>query len=252
MTKSDKKVLLVTGASRGIGAATATLAAKAGWNVAVNYAANEAAANEVVGKVAAAGGDGFAIKGDVGSEADIMAMFEAVDKRFGRLDGLVNNAGIVDKTARVDEMSYERLERMFRVNIIGSFLCAREAVKRMSTKHGGTGGGIVNLSSAAASIGGPAIYVDYAASKGAIESFTLGLARELATEGIRVNAVSPGIIDTDIHASGGAPDRAQTMGALVPMKRPGTAEEVAEAIVWLLSDQASYTIGTILNVTGGR
>ena len=152
----------------------------------------------------------------------------------------------------LDEMSYERLERMFRINVIGSFLCAREAVKRMSTRHGGKGGAIINLSSAAASIGGPAIYVDYAASKGAVETFTMGLAREVATEGIRVNAVSPGIIDTDIHASGGAPDRAHTMGALVPMKRPGTADEVAEAILWLLSDQASYTIGTILNVTGGR
>lgn len=252
MSKSDKKVLLVTGASRGIGAATAVLAAKAGWNVAVNYSASEAAAKDVVARIEAAGGDGFAVKGDVGSEADILGMFEAVDKRHGRLDGLVNNVGIVDRTARVDEMSYARLERMFRINVIGSFLCAREAVKRMSTKHGGGGGAIVNLSSAAASIGGPAIYVDYAASKGAIETFTLGLAREVATEGIRVNAVSPGIIDTDIHASGGAPDRAQTMGALVPMKRPGTADEVAEAILWLLSDQASYTIGTIVKVTGGR
>lgn len=248
----ERKTLLVTGGSRGIGAATAKLAARSGWRVAVNYATNAQAADAVVKSIAEGGGEAFAIQGDVGREADIVAMFEAVDKRYGRLHGLANNAGIVDIGMRVDAMSYERLERMFRVNITGAFLCAREAVKRMSTDKGGQGGAIVNLSSAAATIGGGGIYVDYAASKGAVETLTVGLAREVAGEGIRVNAVSPGIIDTDIHASSGAPDRARTMGSLVPMKRPGTAEEVAEAIVWLLSDAASYSTGTILNVTGGR
>ncbi|WP_274627138.1 SDR family oxidoreductase [Arvimicrobium flavum] len=249
---AGQKTLLVTGASRGIGAATALLAASQGWRVAVNYASNEAAANAVVKSISDAGGEAFAVKGDVGSEEDILAMFEAVDARYGRLDGLVNNAGVVDQAARVDEMSNARLERMMRINIIGSFLCAREAVRRMSTAKGGRGGAIVNLSSAAATLGAPGMYVDYAASKGAIETFTVGLAREVATEGIRVNAVTPGIIETDIHASGGAPDRAKVLGAMVPMKRPGTADEVAEAIVWLLSDAASYTTGAILNVTGGR
>lgn len=247
-----KKTLLITGASRGIGAATAKLAARSGWRVAVNYASNDAAANEVVKAIVDAGGDAFAIRGDVGVEADIMAMFEAIDARYGALDGLVNNAGIVDQATRVDELTYERLERMFRINVIGSFLCCREAVKRMSTAKGGRGGAIVNLTSAAAILGAAGIYVDYAASKGAIETLNVGLAREVATEGIRVNAVRPGIIDTDIHASGGAPDRAQVMGAMVPMKRAGTAEEVAEAVVWLLSDAASYTIGTTIDVTGGR
>lgn len=249
---TEKKTLLITGASRGIGAATAKLAATSGWRVAVNYASNEAAANDVVKAIVEAGGEAFAIRGDVGVEADIMAIFDAVDATYGRLDGLVNNAGIVDQSTRVDELTDARLERMFRINVIGSFLCCREAVKRMSTAKGGRGGAIVNLTSAAATLGAPGIYVDYAASKGAIETLNIGLAREVATEGIRVNAVRPGIITTDIHASGGAPDRAQVMGAMVPMKRPGTAEEVAEAIVWLLSDAASYTIGTVIDVTGGR
>ncbi|RVB09890.1 SDR family oxidoreductase, partial [Mesorhizobium sp. M7A.F.Ca.CA.004.07.1.1] len=206
----------------------------------------------LVAEIEAAGGEAFAVKGDVGSEADIVAMFEAVDHAYGRLDAFVNNAGIVDVKARVDEMDVSRLERMMRVNVVGSFLCAREAVKRMSTRHGGSGGSIVNISSAAATLGSPGEYVDYAASKGAIDTFTIGLAREVALEGIRVNAVRPGIIDTDIHASGGQPDRVERFRDLLPMKRAGTVAEVAGAVLYLLSDAASYTTGAILNVSGGR
>ncbi|GLS41903.1 glucose-1-dehydrogenase [Mesorhizobium tianshanense] len=249
---APKKVLLVTGGSRGIGAATSRLAAKAGYRVAVNYASNEAAATALVEAIEQDGGEALALKGDVGNEADILSMFEKVDRTFGRLDALVNNAGVVDQRARVDEMSGARLERMMRINVIGSMLCAREAVKRMSTSHGGKGGAIVNISSIAARIGGPGEYVDYAASKGAIDSFTIGLAREVAAEGIRVNAVSPGIIDTEIHASGGQPDRIERMRHFVPMQRAGTAEEVAAAILWLLSDEASYTTGANLEMGGGR
>ncbi|MCF6114713.1 SDR family oxidoreductase [Mesorhizobium muleiense] len=247
-----KTVLLVTGGSRGIGAATSRLAAKAGYRVAINYASNEGAAAALVEAIEQDGGEALAIKGDVGSEADIQAMFERIDHVFGPLDALVNNAGVVDQRARVDEMSGARLERMMRINVIGSMLCAREAVKRMSTSHGGKGGAIVNVSSIAARIGGPGEYVDYAASKGAIDSFTIGLAREVAGEGIRVNAVSPGIVDTEIHASGGQPDRVERMRHLVPMQRAGTTEEVAAAILWLLSDGASYTTGANLEVGGGR
>lgn len=251
-TSSGRKALLVTGGSRGIGAQTALLAARQGWRVAVNYQANEAAAGKVVAEIEAGGGEAFAVKGDVGSEADILAMFEAVDARFGSLQGLVNNAGVVDIKARVDEISAARIERQMRVNVVGSILCAREAVKRMSTKHGGSGGSIVNISSIAAVLGSAGEYVDYAASKGAIDTFTIGLSREVAEEGIRVNAVRPGITDTDLHASGGQPDRAQRLSGLIPMKRPGKAEEIAEAVVWLLSDAASYTTGAHINVTGGR
>jgi len=247
-----QKVLLVTGGSRGIGAAICRLGAKAGYRVAVNYASNKAAADALVSDIKAAGGDAFAVKGDVGSEADILSIFEAVDRTHGRLDAFVNNAGIVDAKARVDEMSAARLERMMRINVVGSILCAREAVKRMSTRHGGKGGAIVNISSAAAVLGAPDNYVDYAASKGAIDTFTIGLAREVALEGIRVNAVRPGIIDTDIHASGGQPDRVALIQDSLPMKRAGTADEVAAAILYLLSDAASYTTGAILNVSGGR
>lgn len=247
-----QKVLLVTGGSRGIGAAICRFGSKAGYRVAVNYAANQDAADALVAEIEAAGGEAFAVKGDVGSEADIVAMFEAVDRAYGRLDAFVNNAGIVDVKARVGEMDVSRLERMMRINVVGSFLCAREAVKRMSTRHGGSGGSIVNISSAAATLGSPGEYVDYAASKGAIDTFTIGLAREVALEGIRVNAVRPGIIDTDIHASGGQPDRVERFRDLLPMKRAGTVDEVAGAVLYLLSDAASYTTGAILNVSGGR
>ena len=247
-----QKVLLVTGGSRGIGAAICRLGSKAGYRVAVNYAANKDAADALVAEIQAAGGDALAVKGDVGVEADIVAMFGAVDRAYGRLDAFVNNAGIVDAKARVDEMDFSRLERMMRINVVGSFLCAREAVKRMSTRHGGKGGAIVNISSAAAVLGAADNYVDYAASKGAIDTFTIGLAREVALEGIRVNAVRPGIIDTDIHASGGQPDRVTLIQDTLPMKRAGTADEVAGAVLYLLSDAASYTTGAILNVSGGR
>lgn len=247
-----QKVLLVTGGSRGIGAAICRLGSKAGYRVAVNYASNQDAAKALVAEIKATGGEAFAVKGDVGKESDIVAMFEAVDRTYGRLDAFVNNAGIVDVKARVDEMDVSRLERMMRVNVVGSFLCAREAVKRMSTRHGGLGGSIVNISSAAATLGSPGEYVDYAASKGAIDTFTIGLAREVAMEGIRVNAVRPGIIDTDIHASGGQPDRVERFRDMLPMKRAGKADEVAGAVLYLLSDAASYTTGAILNVSGGR
>ena len=249
---TEKKVLLVTGGGRGIGAAICRLGSAAGYRVAVNYAANASAARALVEEIEAAGGEAIAVKGDVGSEADIMAMFETVDRAWGRLDALVNNAGIVDVKARLDEMSAARLERMMRVNVVGSFLCAREAVRRMSTLRGGKGGAIVNISSAASVHGSPGEYVDYAASKGAIDTFTLGLAREVATEGVRVNAVRPGIIDTEIHASGGQPDRVARMQDMLPMKRAGTSDEVAHAVLYLLSDEASYTTGAILNVSGGR
>ena len=244
--------LLITGGSRGIGAAAAILAAQRGWDVAINYTRDAAAAERVAAQVRAAGRRALVVQADVAEEAEVLAMFAAVDREFGRLGGLVNNAGVVDMPARVDEMSLQRLQRMFAINLTGSFLCAREAVRRMSTKHGGRGGAIVNLSSAAAKLGSPGQYVDYAASKAGIDLMTLGLAREVATEGIRVNAVRPGIIDTEIHASGGLPDRVKQTAPMVPMQRAGTAEEVAQAIVWLLSDDASYTTGTVLDVTGGR
>ena len=247
-----QKTLLITGGSRGIGAATALLAAQHGYAVAVNYATHSAAADEVVRKIRAAGGRAFSVQADVAVEKDIMAMFKKIDIEFGRLDALVNNAGVVDQTSRVDAMTLARLQRMFAVNVFGSFLCAREAVKRMSTGGGGIGGAIVNVSSAAARIGSPGQYVDYAAAKGAIDTFTIGLAKEVAAEGIRVNAVRPGIIETDIHASGGLPNRARDVAPQVPMQRAGSAEEVAQSIVWLLSDAASYTTGALLDIAGGR
>jgi NAD(P)-dependent dehydrogenase (short-subunit alcohol dehydrogenase family) len=244
--------LLVTGASRGIGAACARLAARNGWNVAINYQRDAEAAAAVADEVRRAGRKVLLLQGDVAQEADVLRLFAAVDAEWGSLHGLVNNAGVVDRPQRVDEMDLARLTRMFQINVIGSMLCAREAVRRMSTRHGGKGGSIVNLSSAAARLGSPGQYVDYAAAKGAIDVFTLGLAREVAGERIRVNAVRPGIIETDIHASGGLPDRAREMAPQVPMKRAGSADEVAQAVVWLLSEAASYTTGSVLDVTGGR
>ena len=246
------KIALITGASRGIGAATALLAARQGWAVAVNYQGNQAAADAVVQQIRAAGGTALAVQADVADEAQVLAMFATIDAQLGRITALVNNAGVVDTTQRVDEMSVTRLRRMFDVNVIGSFVCAREAVRRMSTKHGGKGGSIVNVSSAAARLGAAHQYVDYAAAKGAIDTFTVGLAREVAAEGIRVNAVRPGLIETDIHASGGLPDRVRDLAHQVPMQRGGTAEEVAEAIVWLMSDASPYTTMSLLDVSGGR
>lgn len=247
-----QKVLLVTGASRGIGAAVAVLGARAGYAVVVNYAANRSAADAVVHTIEQEGGTAVAIQADVAQEDQVLAMFAAIDARFGRLDALVNNAGVVDVVARVDEMSVQRLRRMFDINVLGSFICAREAIRRMSTRHGGPGGSIVNISSAAARLGSPGQYVDYAAAKGAIDAFTMGLAKEVAAEGVRVNAIRPGLIETEIHASGGLPDRVRDLAHLVPMKRGGSAEEVAQAVIWLLSDAASYTTMSLIDVSGGR
>ena len=254
-----QKIMLVTGGSRGIGAATALMAAQRGYWVAVNYTRDAQAAGEVVARIKAAGSRAIAIKGDVAVEDDVVSMFASVDRELGPLTALVNNAGVVDVVSRVSAMSAARITRMFNINVLGSFLCAREAVKRMSTKEGpargagyGQGGGIVNMSSAAARLGGSGQYVDYAAAKGAIDAFTVGLAREVATEGIRVNAVSPGMIDTEIHASGGLPNRVADNQHTLPMLRAGTAQEVAEAILWLASEAASYTTGAVLNVSGGR
>ena len=246
------RTVLVTGGGRGIGAATSLLCAQHGWAVAVNYASGEAPAEAIAAQIRAAGGTALAVRADVSAEAQVLAMFATLEGELPPLGALVNNAGVVDVQARVDVMSLPRLQRMFAINVFGSFLCAREAVKRLSTKHGGRGGVIVNLSSAASRIGSPGQYVDYAAAKGAIDVFTMGLAKEVALEGIRVNAVRPGIIETEIHASGGLPDRAKQMAPLVPMQRAGSAAEVAQAILWLMSDASSYTTGSIVDVTGGR
>jgi NAD(P)-dependent dehydrogenase (short-subunit alcohol dehydrogenase family) len=247
-----KPIALITGGSRGIGAATALCAARQGFAVAVNYTRDAQAAGRVVAQITAAGGQAMSVQADVADEAQILAMYAAIDAQLGPVTALVNNAGVVDVASRVDAMGAERIRRMFDINVLGTFLCTREALRRMSTRHGGKGGSIVNVSSVAARLGGPGQYVDYAASKGAIDTFTIGLAKEVATEGVRVNAVRPGIIETDIHASGGQPDRAREMAPLVPLQRAGSAEEVAQAIVWLLSDAASYVTGANIDVAGGR
>ena len=247
-----RKVVLVTGGGRGIGAATCVLAAQKGWDVAVNYAANAEAAQQVVKQIQATGARAIAVQADVADEAQVLAMFKRVRAELGPLQGLVNNAGVIDVYARLDEMSMARWRRMFDINVLGSMLCAREAILQMSTKHGGQGGSIVNLSSAASRLGAAGQYLDYAAAKGAIDSFTLGLAKEVAGEGIRVNAIRPGLIDTEIHASGGLPNRVKDLEHLVPAKRGGTATEVAQAIVWLLSEDASYTTMSLIDVSGAR
>ena len=244
--------MIVTGASRGIGAATAILAAERGYAVCVNYVRNRLRADEVVATIRKAGGRAIAIAADVAREHEILRMYETVDREFGRVDVRVNNAGVIETQARVEDVDAARLVRLFNVNVVGSFLCAREAIRRMSTKHGGTGGSIVNVSSVAARLGASGEYVDYAATKGAIDTFTVGLAREVANEGIRVNSVRPGFIYTEIHAEGGEPGRVDRIKDSLPMKRGGEAIEVARAILWLASDEASYSTGSILEVAGGR
>src|ERR1700722_5480891 len=246
------KALVITGGSRGIGAATARLAAHRGYSVCVNYRRNREAADAVVKAIEANGGRAIAVGADVAVEADVTRLFEASDKALGSLVGLVKNAGVLETQMRVEAMDASRLHRVFATNVVGAFMCAREAVRRMSTRRGGNGGAIVNVSSGAARLGSPGEYVDYAASKGAIDTFTIGLAREVAEEGIRVNAVAPGLIETGLHAANGAPDRLKRLAATIPMQRPGGAIEVAEAVLWLLSPAASYTTGAILEVGGGR
>ncbi len=252
MPEPSRPILLITGAGRGIGAATARRAAAAGWDVALNYVRDAAAAEAVASEVRAAGRRAITVAADVADEAAVLAMFGRIDEELGALTGLVNNAGIVAMKARLDEIDVARMQRMWAVNLTGSLLCAREAVRRMSLRHGGAGGAIVNLGSVAGRLGAPGMYVDYAASKGAIDTFTRGLAQEVAAEGIRVNGVRPGIIDTDIHADSGDRGRPQTASAIIPMGRPGSADEVAAAIVWLLSAEASYTSGALLDVGGAR
>ncbi|CAB5540812.1 SDR family oxidoreductase [Stutzerimonas sp. Brlt_13] len=246
------RVMLITGASRGIGAATARLAAHQGYALCLNYHQREDAVKQVLEQVRTAGVSAITVKADVADEGQVVQMFEMIDREFGRLDVLVNNAGMLEQQMRLEQMDAARWMRVLGTNVIGSFLCAREAIKRMSTRHGGRGGAIVNLSSVAARLGAPGEYIDYAAAKGAIDSMTLGLAKEVASEGIRVNAVRPGVIHTDIHTAGGEPDRVERVKASVPMGRGGQAEEVAEAILWLASEHASYTTGALLDVSGGR
>jgi NAD(P)-dependent dehydrogenase (short-subunit alcohol dehydrogenase family) len=244
--------MLITGASRGIGAAVALQAAASGWDVCVNYSRDEQAAQAVAQQVRSAGRRALCVQADVSDEAQVVSMFQACDRELGAVGALVNNAGIVAPAQRVEQIDAQRLARVFAINVIGSFLCAREALVRMSTDRGGAGGAIVNLSSAAARLGSPNEYVDYAASKAAIDTFTMGLAKEVAAQGVRVNAVRPGLIQTEIHASGGDPGRVQRLAAGVPMGRGGTAEEVAAAVMWLICEQASYVTGALLDVGGGR
>jgi len=244
--------MLITGASRGIGAATARLAAQQGYALCLNYHQRADAANAVLEQVRGLGVTAIAVQADVADETQVLHMFDIIDREFGRLDVLVNNAGMLEQQMRLEQMDAARWSRVLGANVIGSFLCAREAIRRMSTRHGGEGGAIVNLSSVAARLGAPGEYIDYAAAKGAIDSMTLGLAKEVASEGIRVNAVRPGVIHTEIHAAGGEPDRVERVKASVPMGRGGQAEEIAEAILWLASEQASYTSGALLDVAGGR
>ncbi len=246
------KVILITGGGRGIGRATAIKAAAQGYAVVINYKTNKAAAEEVVAEIAEKGGNAIAIAADISKEDEVVNLFNKIDATFGRLTALVNNAGILEKQSPVEGMSAERLQRVFATNVIGTFLCSREAVKRMSTKHGGSGGGIVNISSKAATHGAPFEYVDYASTKGAVDTFTFGLSKEVAADGIRVNAVRPGIIKTEIHASGGEAGRAERMAPMIPMLRSGEPEEVASTILWLLSEGASYITGALVDVTGGR
>ena len=246
------KVMVVTGGGRGIGAATALLAAERGFAVSVNFLKDKDSASSLIDKIKSKNGRAIAVQGDVSSESDVERLFEETDRKLGRITALVNNAGIVDRGTRVELMTAARIARMFAINVTGSFLCAREAVKRMSTRHGGAGGAIVNVSSIAAKLGGPGEYVDYAASKGAIDTFTIGLSKEVGAEGIRINAVRPGIIRTEIHASSGDPARLERIGATAPLGRPGEAEEVARTILWLLSDEASYLSGALVDVSGGR
>lgn len=246
------RVAIITGASRGIGAATARLAAARGYAVCVNYLKNREAAESVLSSVHQAGARGIAVAADVSAEADVVRLFQTVDKEFGPVTALVNNTGVVERQTRLEDMDAARLTRIFAVNVTGAFLCAREAVRRMSTRHGGNGGSIVNVSSLAAKLGSPGEYIDYAATKGAIDTLTVGLAKEVAEEGIRVNAVRPGIIRTEIHASGGEPNRVERVKGSIPMKRGGEPEEVANAILWLLSDEASYATGAFIDVAGGR
>jgi len=246
------QVILITGGSRGIGRAVALLAGARQWKVGVNYTHNKTAALETVAEVERLGGQAIAIRGDVAVETDVIALFDTMEQTFGPLDALVNNAGIVAPSSQLADMSLARLRQVFDTNILGAFLCAREAARRLSISRGGRGGAIVNVSSAAARLGSPNEYIDYASSKGAIDTFTLGLAKELGAERVRVNAVRPGLIDTEIHASGGKPERAAQLGATTPLGRAGSADEVAQAIVWLLSDEASYVTGALLDVAGGR
>jgi NAD(P)-dependent dehydrogenase (short-subunit alcohol dehydrogenase family) len=246
------KIIVVTGASRGIGAATARLAARRGYAVCVNYLSSRDKAEQVAADIGSTGGSAIAVQADTSIEADVLRLFDTVDRQMGTITALVNNAGILDPQMRVAEMTAERINRTLRVNVTGCFLCAREAVRRMSTRNGGQGGAIVNVSSGASRLGAPGEYVDYAASKGALDSMTIGLSKEVAEEGIRVNAVRPGFIYTDIHASGGEPQRVDRVKAFVPMQRGGSPEEVAHAIMWLLSDEASYTTGAFIEVTGGK